>query len=305
MLINIFFSTIALVSAQSLDLQRQNLRLLKTNQILRQTLKELSREVEATVSNPLPEEKSVGEDICPGKSCSECLDGTDYACSFYDGKCILSESMKDPAAYKASKFVWMSEDCTDEDLYKKEDICAGKGCGECLDDTDYACAFYDGKCIPSESMMDPAAYKMSKFVWNSGDCPVAVACEDISIMDGDSTCGGLAAILGNLCNVDFGAPGAPCSCMCERAVGNSQCSHINDDNKSYKCNGYYKKIVKCDICQDDNAGAVDNSGINDAILKGEKKAECDKASDCESPYTDCWKGTCISEDQVSNPMPEE
>jgi len=214
MLINIFFSTIALVSAQSLDLQRQNLRLLKTNKILRQTLKELSREVEATVSNPLPEEKSVGEDICPGKSCSECLDGTDYACSFYDGKCILSESMKDPAAYKASKFVWMSEDCTDEDLYKKEDICAGKGCGECLDDTDYACAFYDGKCIPSESMMDPAAYKMSKFVWSSGDCPVAVACEDISIMDGDSTCGGLAAILGDLCNFDYGAPGAPCACMC-------------------------------------------------------------------------------------------
>jgi len=246
MLINILFSTIALVSAQSPDLQRQNLRLLKTNKILRQTLKELSREVEATVSNPLPEEKSVGEDICPGKSCSECLDGTDYACSFYDGKCILSESMKDPAAYKASKFVWMSE-----------------------------------------------------------DCPVAVACEDISIMDGDSTCGGLAAILGDLCNFDFGAPGAPCSCMCERAVGNSQCSHINDDNKSYKCNRYYKKIVKCDICQDDNAGAVDNSGINDAILKREKKAECDTASDCESPYTDCWKGTCISEDQVSNPMPEE
>merc|ERR1719285_931220 len=100
------------------------------------------------------------------------------------------------------------------------------------------------------------------------------ACEDISIMDGDSTCGGLAAILGDLCNFDYGAPGAPCSCMCERSVGNSQCSHINDDNKSYKCNRYYKKIVKCDICQDDNAGAVDNSGINDAILKREKKAEC-------------------------------
>jgi len=200
---------------------------LKTNKILRQTLKELSREVEATVSNPLPEEKSVGEDICPGKSCSECLDGTDYACSFYDGKCILSESMKDPAAYKASKFVWMSEDCTDEDSYKKENICAGKGCGECIDDTDYACLFYDGKCIPSESMMDPADYKMSKFVWSSGDCPVAVACEDISIMDGDSTCGGLAAILGDLCDFDFGAPGAPCSCMCEIQVGATYSSHYN------------------------------------------------------------------------------
>merc|ERR1719354_941996 len=260
---------------------------------------------EATISNPLPEEKSVGKDICAGKSCSECLDGTDYACSFYDGKCILSESMKDPAAYKASKFVWMSEDCTDEGSYEKEDICAGKGCGECLDDTDYACGFYDGKCIPVESMMDPSAYKMSKFVWSSGDCGAAVACDDISIMDGSFTCGGLAAILGDLCNTDYGAPGAPCACTCESSVGNSQCSLINDDNKSYKCNTYYKKIVKCDICQDDNAGAVDNSNINDAIRKREKKAECATASDCESPYTDCWKGTCISEDQVSNPMPEE
>merc|ERR1719189_1726439 len=50
----------------------------------------------------------------------------------------------------------------------------------------------------------------------------------------------------------------------ERAVGNSQCDLINDD-KSYKCNSYYKKIVKCAICQDDSAGAVDNSAINDAI----------------------------------------
>merc|ERR1719285_873720 len=58
----------------------------------------------------------------------------------------------------------------------------------------------------------------------------------------------------------------------ERAMGNTQCDHINDDNKSYECNTYYKKIVKCDICQDDNAGAVDNSEINDAIRKREKKA---------------------------------
>merc|ERR1719457_130621 len=182
---------------------------------------------EATISNPLPEEKSVGKDICAGKSCSECLDGTDYACSFYDGKCILSESMKDPAAYKASKFVWMSDECTDEGSYEKEDICAGKGCGECPDDTDYACGFYDGKCIPVESMMDPSAYKMSKFVWSSGDCGAAVACDDISIMDGSFTCGGLAAILGDLCNTDYGASGAPCACMCESSVGNSQCALIN------------------------------------------------------------------------------
>lgn len=57
----------------------------------------------------------------------------------------------------------------------------------------------------------------------------------------------------------------------ERAVGNSQCDHINDDNKSYECNGYYKKIVKCEICQDDNAGAVDNSAINEAIHNPEQE----------------------------------
>lgn len=49
MLLNIFLGTIVLVSAQSPDLQKQNLRLLKTNKILRQTLKELSREVETQV----------------------------------------------------------------------------------------------------------------------------------------------------------------------------------------------------------------------------------------------------------------
>merc|ERR1719489_213997 len=30
----------------------------------------------------------------------------------------------------------------------------------------------------------------------------------------------------------------------EREVGNSQCDHITEDNKSYKCNGYYKTFVK-------------------------------------------------------------
>merc|ERR550534_1218488 len=64
----------------------------------------------------------------------------------------------------------------------------------------------------------------------------------------------------------------------ERAMGNTQCDHINDDNKSYECNTYYKKIVKCDICQDDNAGAVDNSEINDAIRKRGTMAEKDVAA---------------------------
>jgi hypothetical protein len=59
----------------------------------------------------------------------------------------------------------------------------------------------------------------------------------------------------------------------EREVGNSQCDHITEDNKSYKCNGYYKKIVKCDICQDDDAGAVDNSKINDEIKKEDAESE--------------------------------
>jgi len=53
----------------------------------------------------------------------------------------------------------------------------------------------------------------------------------------------------------------------ELTVGNSQCDHINEDNKSYECSGYYKYVAKCDVCQDDNAGAVDNSAINAEISK--------------------------------------
>jgi len=77
----------------------------------------------------------------------------------------------------------------------------------------------------------------------------------------------------------------------ERAVGNS-CDHINDDNKSYKCNTYYKKIVKCDICLDDDAGAVDNSAINDEIRKQEEAVgfygtyKCLARNDCISTCQD-------------------
>merc|ERR1739838_741951 len=71
-----------------------------------------------------------------------------------------------------------------------DDICEGKACGECLDNTDYACSFYGGKCILSESMKDPSAYDASEFVWTSEDCPKP-KCEDVSIMDGYLTCGGL------------------------------------------------------------------------------------------------------------------
>jgi len=63
----------------------------------------------------------------------------------------------------------------------------------------------------------------------------------------------------------------------ERSVGNSQCAHITEDNKSYMCNGYYKKIVKCGLCLDDDAGAVDNSAINAGIRAREKAV----AGDCE------------------------
>jgi len=284
----IFFTVIA----SATELQKQNARLLRTNKILLQTLQKISSQT------------AVGaEDICEGKACGECLDDSDYACTFYDGKCILSESMKDPSAYKASKFVWMSEDCPAKcedvsimDGYMtcgglnemfngnickfdyglpggpcscmcgNDDICEGKACGECLDDTDYACVFYDGKCISSDAMKDPSGFKMSKFVWTSDECPA------------------------------------------ERAVGNAQCAHINDDNKSYKCSSYYKKIVKCDICQDDNAGAVDNSAINDAISKRgmevavSKTAECSTASDCESPYVECWMGICVTEISVADEL---
>jgi len=78
----------------------------------------------------------------------------------------------------------------------------------------------------------------------------------------------------------------------ERAVGNSQCDHINDDNKSSKCNSYYKKIVKCDICLDDDAGAVDNSAINDEIRKQEESVgfygtyKCLARNDCISTCQD-------------------
>jgi len=244
---------------------------------------------------------SGSKDICTGKACGECLDGTDYACAFYGGKCILSESMKDPSAYDASEFVWTSEDCPKpkcEDvsimdgyltcgglnemfngnickydygapgapcscMCGSDDICEGKACGECLDNTDYACSFYGGKCILSESMKDPSAYDASEFVWFSDKCPT------------------------------------------ERAVGNSQCDHINDDNKSYKCNGYYKNIVKCDICLDDNAGAVDNSAINDAI----RKREGDELCTCTGRYTGWVAGgeacqfgnNCAPRSRCSNP----
>eukprot|EP00493_Phyllostaurus_siculus_P020745 UN21070 len=73
----------------------------------------------------------------------------------------------------------------------------------------------------------------------------------------------------------------------ERAVGDSKCDHINEENKSYKCNSYYKKIVKCDICQDDNAGAVDNSEINDAIRKRERavgNSQCSHINDDNKSY---------------------
>merc|ERR550532_735925 len=53
--------------------------------------------------------------VCKGKGCAECLDDTDYACSFYDGKCILSESMKNPEDYDGDKFVWMSDSCGAEE----------------------------------------------------------------------------------------------------------------------------------------------------------------------------------------------
>jgi len=69
----------------------------------------------------------------------------------------------------------------------------------------------------------------------------------------------------------------------ERTVGNSQCDHINDENKASACNDYYKKTVKCDICQDENAGAVDKSAINDAI-RGCKAWYClDICHDDENP----------------------
>merc|ERR1711951_188210 len=55
--------------------------------------------------------KKQGGNVCEGKSCASCLDETDYACSFYDGKCLLSSSMKNPADFKASKFVWSSSKC--------------------------------------------------------------------------------------------------------------------------------------------------------------------------------------------------
>jgi len=85
-----------------------------------------------------------------------------------------------------------------------------------------------------------------------------------------------------------------CSSDCgyaERAVGNSQCDHINDGNKSYKCNSYYKKIVKCDICQDDDASAVDNSAINDEIRKQEESVGFYGTYKCLA------RNNCISECQ--------
>eukprot|EP00493_Phyllostaurus_siculus_P027450 UN27797 len=145
----IFFTAIA----SATELQKQNARLLKTNKILLQTLQKISSETAVGNQNA---QVSGAEDVCTGKACGECLDDTDYACAFYDGKCILSSSMKEYSAYKASKFVWMSEDC-------------------------------------------PAK------------------CEDVSIMDGYLTCGGLNEMFnGNICKFDYGAPGGPCSCMCEK-----------------------------------------------------------------------------------------
>jgi len=223
--------------ASAAELQKQNARLLKTNKILLQTLQKISSET------------AVGsKDICTGKACGECLDHTDYACTFYGGKCILSESMKDPSAYDASEFVWTSEDCPkpkcedisimdgyltcgglnemfDGNICKydygapgapcscmcgSDVICEGKACGECLDNTDYVCTFYDGKCISSEAMMDPSGFKMSKFVWTSDECPT-----ETSVGDELCTCtgrytgwvaGGEACQFGNNC-----APRSRCS----------------------------------------------------------------------------------------------
>jgi len=41
-------------------------------------------------------------------------------------------------------------------------------------------------------------------------------CADIPIMDMEMTCGELEAMLGSLCDYDYGAPGAVCECMCKR-----------------------------------------------------------------------------------------
>jgi hypothetical protein len=110
----------------------------------------------------------------------------------------------------------------------------------------------------------------------------------------------------------------------EREVGNSQCDHITEDNKSYKCNGYYKKIVKCDICQDDDAGAVDNSKINDEIKKEEESVgffgtyKCLARNDCISSCQDedssktwyecmkeCPKSLCDKDAESESMDPED
>merc|ERR1712126_638436 len=196
------------------------------------------------------------DDICEGKACGECLDDTDYACAFYDGKCISSDAMMDPSGFKMSKFVWTSDECPAAvgnqyaQISGAEDICEGKACGECLDDSDYACTFYDGKCILSESMKDPSAYKASKFVWMSEDCPAE--CEDVSIMDGYMTCGGLNEMFnGNICKFDYGLPGGPCSCMCgnDDICEGKACGECLDDT-DYACVFYDGKCISSDAMKD-------------------------------------------------------
>jgi len=119
------------------------------------------------------------EPVCEGKTCVDCLDHTDFACSYYDGNCISSTSMKDPSQY-TKKFVWFSDDCPNASSKKQGgNVCEGKSCASCLDETDYACSFYDGKCLLSSSMKNPADFKASKFVWSSSKCPASINAQNM------------------------------------------------------------------------------------------------------------------------------
>eukprot|EP00493_Phyllostaurus_siculus_P022056 UN22387 len=227
----IFFAAIA----SATELQKQNARLLRTNKILLQTLQKISSETAV----------GMGQNAQVSGSKPKCED-----ISIMDGY-LTCGGLNEMFNGDICKYDYGAPGAPCSCMCGSDFICEGKACGECLDNTDYACTFYDGKCISSESMKDPSGFKMSKFVWNSDNCPTEKS-------------------------VGFNPFASKCS---KRNDCIYDCQEADSSKTKYDC---MKECPKS-LCE-------------------EKTAECSTASDCESPYTDCWMGTCVTEINVGDEL---
>jgi len=173
-----------------------------------------------------------------------------------------------------------------DNLYPEEEwlYSAEYGPGDNIVETYVSLYNRDGEVI-MDDVKFPKNFKYEGiYIYEADDCG------STSIMDGTMTCSALEEMLGDLCKYDYGAPGGPCSCMCDhpatftKTQGSGKCktSAGADPKHSYIGNtgfeGCQSRCIDHEECYGFSVSKYDNCLLwlqSDLIGGGDDWGEAD------------------------------